>query len=697
MANRLWSSLSPYLQQHADNPVDWYPWGKEAFEAARRQQKPIFLSVGYAACHWCHVMEKESFRDPEIARLLNEHFIPVKVDREELPDVDQTYCEAVQALGGHVGWPLSVFLTPDLEPFFGGTYWPPRRQGGMPGFDEVLQAVIEAWENRRQEILGVARQVRAALERANTKPPVGSVPASSMLPHVVDLLRQEFDPHNGGFGRAPKFPRPLELRVLLRYWHRTGDDGARHMVEKTLAAMAAGGIHDQLGGGFHRYSVDAAWLIPHFEKMLYDNGMLALAYLEAWQAWGNPSFKATACRTLDYLLADMRLPGGAFATSEDADSEGEEGKFYLWSATELAEQLGPQQAALVLLAWTSPAAQVDGKYVLHQARSVDELAAATGVSPQEMAELFGQIKAQLLSLRNKRCRPLRDDKVLVSWNALAAEAFALAGAAFGQQAYLQAARDCLSFIHNHLWDDSRLYRVWRDGRRGGQGYLEDYAALIWALVQMYQVTGTVAYLSWASELAQGMIADFADPVGGGFFATPADANPPLFRRKDVLDSPTPSGNALAALGLYYLGLLLERDDFVDWAERALRVCLAYVSAAPVACTQAILAHEAMTCGVTEMVVVGRPEDPGTQRALQEVHGRFLPARLVVFLPVDETGKVPPTHLVASWLSPIAEEAQRLAAGQQPVLFLCRNRTCQRPAVGLGQIGKLLSEQSSPAR
>lgn len=694
MPNRLHSSVSTYLQQHADNPVDWYPWGAEAFEAARRQQKPIFLSIGYAACHWCHVMEAESFRDPEIARLLNEHFVCIKVDREEFPDVDQTYCEAVQAMGQHVGWPLSVFLTPDLEPFYGGTYWPPRRRGGLAGFDEVLRAVIEAWETRRHELVGVAKQLRTALEQAGAKSPLAGVPASSLMPHLVRRLREEFDPENGGFGRAPKFPRALELRLLIRHWSRTGDELSRQMVEKSLRAMAAGGIHDQLGGGFHRYSVDAGWLVPHFEKMLYDNALLATVYTEAWQAWGDPDFQTVARRTLDYLLSEMRLPGGVLATSEDADSEGEEGKFYLWSAQEIVDALGPERAALFLFAWTSPAAQVNGKYVLHQARPPEEVAAAIGKPVEEVACRFEQMKKELLVARQKRVRPLRDDKVLVAWEALAAEALAIAGAAFGNTDYVQAARDCLSFIRAHLWEDGRLCRLWRDGRRSGCGYLEDYAALIWALVQFYQVTGDCQSLGWAKELAERVIADFSDPDGGGFFLTPPDAPVPLFRRKDVLDWATPSGNGLVALGLYYLGSLLGRGDFLVAAEKALGACLAYLNAAPLACTQAVLAHEVMREGLTEMVLIGRPESPETHMAREALFRYFDPAKLVVFLPVDASGETASESLVADWLYPLAEEGKRLGAKEQPVLFFCRQRTCQQPAVGVEEIGKLLSRQRS---
>ncbi len=695
MPNRLQNSLSPYLQQHADNPVDWHPWGPEALEAARREQKPIFLSIGYSACHWCHVMERESFRDPTIAQLLNENFIPIKVDREERPDLDQTYLEAVQALVGHAGWPLNVFLTPDLEPFFGGTYWPPRSWAGMPGFVDVLRAVVDAWNDRRQQILDVAQQVRLAIEKANCRPVPARLPDSSLVGEVARVLQENFDPQWGGFGAAPKFPRAVELRLLLRHWWVNRDPSLRSIVEKTLSSMAAGGIHDQLGGGFHRYSVDAAWLVPHFEKMLYDNALLALTYLEAYLAWQEPEFEEITRRTLDYILRDLQLPDGAFAASEDADSEEEEGKFYLWSAEEIRQTLGDRDARLFLLAFVSPRVQVEGKFVLHRARPLSEVAKAVGGLADEPAQLLRTLVDKLFAARQKRVRPFRDDKVIVSWNALAAEALATAGAALGETRYIKAAADCLTFLRNHLWHDGMLRHFWCAGQPGGPAFLEDYATLIWCNLVMFQATGDSEYLRWGELLADKMIAEFADPVDQGFFSTPKNLDVALIRRKDVLDSVTPSGNALAAVGLIYLGSLLERSEYHRWAENAVRACLAYFSVAPLACTQAALAHELLLSGTTELVLCSCPQDPATEAALKAIHRLFLPGKLAIFVPFDEHGRPTGNHLLADWLRLLAEDAHRLQAHRTPVLYFCQQRTCQQPVVGLDDIHELL-DGLSPA-
>lgn len=690
MANRLQTCLSPYLQQHADNPVNWYPWGPEALEAARREDKPIFLSIGYSACHWCHVMEQESFSDEQIAQILNTEFIPVKVDREERPDIDQTYVEAVQLLVGHAGWPLSVFLTPDLEPFYGGTYWPRYPRGGLPGFEDVLAAVAAAWKNRRAEVQQIARQVREVLQQVGNTKRSGALPGGSLLPQLCRLLAASFDSVWGGFGEAPKFPRALELRALLREWARSRDISARSMVEKTLRAMACGGIYDQLGGGFHRYSVDAAWRVPHFEKMLYDNAMLLVTYLEAWQAWQSPEYRRTIEETVDYLLRDLRLPGGAFASSEDADSEGKEGAFYLWSKEEIVEVLGPERAGIFLSAFTSPQATVEGRFVLHRAAAGGKLAALGGGSQPEVEKLLDTMRQELLEARQRRPRPFRDDKVITAWNALAIEGLARTGAAFGRADYLEAACQAADFLHRFLWHGNRLYHYCREGKLGCPALLDDYAALICALIHLVGATGRWAYLHWARELAEQMIELFADPEGGGFFFTPHDLDPVLVRRRDLFDSPTPSGNGLAAWGLLSLGILLGRSDYLKHAEDNLRALLGLFSVAPTGVVQGIVAHELWLSGPTQLILVGPPEHPDVMAVRRRLYSGFFPDALILFLPMEEREAKPGEELTGGWLRELASDAASRSGNQKPILYVCRGHTCQAPAVGREAVAETLA-------
>ncbi len=608
MPNRLAQSNSPYLLQHAENPVDWQPWGREALDAAKAEAKPIFLSIGYSACHWCHVMAHESFEDPEIARRLNRDFVAIKVDREEHPELDQVYMEAVQALTGQGGWPLSVFLTPELEPFFGGTYWPPRPRGGMAGFGEVLAAVSDAWQHRREQAVQQAKTLTGWLrDTAEDGDGVGKRDAadrdqwsrlgdrdqwSRFYMEAWAVLGRAFDPVHGGFGPAPKFPQPLTSRLLLQGWRSTRDEHLLAMVTTTLQQMAAGGIYDHLGGGFHRYSTDARWLVPHFEKMLYDNALLARCYLDAYQATGQMDFARVARETLDYVLRDMTDPAGGFASSEDADSEGHEGLFYLWTLDEIRSVLGAERAESFAHAYdVTEEGNFEGRNILNLAKTIPQSAAILGRQPAELATDLAESRRRLLEVRGRRIRPGRDDKVLASWNGLMIDALARAGAVLGEPRYSEAAARAADFLLSPqgLRADSRLRHCWRRGRADIDGLLEDYASLAGALVTLYETRHEDRWLDEATGLADAILDRFTDREHGGFFTAAADHGSLIVRKKDVLDSAVPSGGGLATAALLRLSQLRDRDDYFHAAEASLRSAAGLLHEAPLGACQMLLA------------------------------------------------------------------------------------------------------------
>jgi uncharacterized protein len=603
MPNQLCHELSPYLLQHAGNPVDWRPWGSEALALARSEQKPIFLSIGYASCHWCHVMAHETFEDAEIARLLNDHFVSIKVDREERFDLDQIYMDAVQMMTGRGGWPLSVFLTPEAEPFFGGTYWPPRSGDGIAGFDQVLLAVIDAWHHRPDSVLEQARKITRLLQKFasgtaeaadGTGAPVSAGELDDKpLAEAEAALRRSFDSQWGGFGPAPKFPQPLALRWLLRRWRRTGDGELLTMVTTTLDRMAAGGLFDQLGGGFHRYCVDERWLVPHFEKMLYDNALLAVCYLEAWQATGKQEYAVVVRQTLDYLLRDMTDPQGGFYSGEDADSEGEEGRFYLWTPEEIEAVLGPATARLFCRVYdVTKAGNFEGRNILNLLRPMAVEARMLGCEPSAMAAQLEAARQELLAVRAKRVRPGRDEKVLVGWNGLAIDALAKAGKAFDEPRYTTAAHAAADFLWNQLRrDDGRLLHYWREGKAKCDAYLDDYAGLGNALLTLYESGGPPARLDQAVAVADTILAQFADPRHGAFFYTAADHEPLIVRKVDCLDNPTPSSNGLAATLLLRLPAISAGDRYGAAAEAALRACSGWMRQVPTGVFQLLLARD----------------------------------------------------------------------------------------------------------
>jgi len=644
MANRLAEATSPYLLQHADNPVDWYEWGPEALGRARAEDRPILLSVGYAACHWCHVMERESFEDEATADLMNEHFVNIKVDREERPDVDAVYMDAVQAMTGQGGWPMTVFLTPEGEPFWAGTYFPKEDRHGMPAFTRVLRAVSEAWRDRRDEIRSQGRKIVEAIERRvlpSEEPLTGEV-----LDEAVAHLREAFDPEHGGFGGAPKFPQPMTLEFLLRM-HLRGSEGALEMVTRTLDRMAAGGIRDVLGGGFHRYSVDRTWLVPHFEKMLYDNAQLALAYLHAFQVTGEERHRMIAAETLEYLLRDLRHERGGFFSSEDADSEGEEGRFYVWSWDELTAEVGEDTARAL---GAEPEGNWEGTSILH------------GEAPAE------DVRERLLAIRGRRVRPATDDKVLAGWNGLAIRAFAEAGRALEEPRYVEAAEAAAGFILEELRrDDGRLLRAWREGRTSGPAYAEDHALMAAGLLALYEATLDLRWFEAARELADDLLRLFHD-ADGGFFETGSDAEELVLRPKELLDSAIPAAGSVAAEVLQRLTMLTGDDGYERAAVSALEQVRGVMGRAATALGHALSAADLYLSPSREIAIAGDPDDERTRALLREVWRRYLPGAVLASAEPDDAE--------AAKAIPLLQGRDRVDGA--PAAYVCERFVCRRP-------------------
>ncbi len=617
MTNRLAGESSPYLQQLADNPVDWYPWGTEALERAAAEDRPILLSVGYSACHWCHVMAHESFENPDIAAKMNASFVNVKVDREERPDIDAIYMEAVQAMTGRGGWPMTVVMTPNGEPFFAGTYFPPTARQGMPGFGELLDSIARAWRAEREAIDEHATTVTEALRRHAEVAPVAGLPDHRLVAQACDTLLRSHDPVNGGFGTAPKFPPPMAIDVLFRHHVGTGDPDAIRVAELTLDHMAAGGIYDHLGGGFARYSVDDHWAVPHFEKMLYDNALLVPAYLHGWQLTGRDRHLQVVAETIRYVLRDLRLDGGGFASAEDADSEGEEGRFYVWTEAELADVLDADELALAR-DWygVSSAGNFEGSSVLHRP-VVGDL-----IRPGPVEAL----RTKLFDIRIRRIRPGLDDKVLTEWNALMISALAEAGAAAGEPEWVDGAVRAMEFLEAALWFDGRWYRSWQHvGGRRHLAYAADYAALIDAYTRLGEATGERRWHEAALTTAESMLHLFWDRDGGGGVRTVGrDAERLLVDRKDLFDSPVPSANGNAAFALRRVAAIWDRPDLVDHGEQILRLVGGAMASQPLAHSRLLAAFDLVAGGMSEIVVAGARPD-----LLAEVRRRYLPSSVLV--------------------------------------------------------------------
>ncbi len=708
--NRLAREKSPYLLQHARNPVDWYPWGDKAFERAKTENKPVFLSVGYSTCHWCHVMERESFGDKETARLLNRAFICVKVDREERPDLDQYFMAVCQALTGSGGWPLTVVMTPDKKPFFAGTYFPKKRRWGRDGLMEIVPRIQTLWETRREEIVRSAGEVsRLVLSRRSSGAESGG-PSAAVLNEALRGLSADFDDIHGGFGVAPKFPAPHNLAFLLRMWGRTGREEALGMVERTLLAMRHGGIFDQLGFGFHRYSTDAHWLVPHFEKMLYDQALLAHVYTEAYQATGRGDFRRTALETLDYVLRDMTSPEGGFYSAEDADSEGEEGLFYLWTEDEIRSVLGDHDASIALEAYnirsggnfSEPRQGPNGRNILHltfpRAAESPPNGLRTGMRPagrpdspeahgaglelDPFDERMDRIRASLFEARKKKARPFKDTKILADWNGLAVAAFAAAARIADRSRYLKAAKNAARFILDGMRDSrGRLFHVHSEGEARVPGFLDDYAFLAHGLIELHQTTFDPVYLKEALALTEAAKSLFEDSQNGGFFFVPPDSELPV-RNKELYDSAIPSGNAMMLLNLVRLARLTGRADLEVKASGLVSAVYAKIGPNP-------RAHAAILCGLDlafgpthEVVIVGQAGDPRTRELIEVLQRGYLPNVLGLFKPDGE--KAPAVVEIAPFTEPMTPAEGR------PVAYVCTGGRCLKPVRSAEELAGVLA-------
>ena len=666
LMNRLAGETSPYLLQHAGNPVDWSPWDQEALRRARIEDRPIFLSIGYAACHWCHVMERESFEDEETAAFLNANFVPIKVDREERPDLDAIYMDAVQAMTGQGGWPLSAFLTPDGRPFFAGTYFPKEAGHGLPSFRQVLDAITEAWRTRRADLEEQGTQILEALSRAAALESSSDVVTEEITHEAFATIGRSFDQRWGGFGAAPKFPQPMILEFVLRMAVR-GAEGAREILTTTLDRMAAGGIHDQLGGGFARYSTDATWHVPHFEKMLYDNAQLAQVYTRAWLVTREDRYRWVATRILDYLMREMRHPEGGFFSSQDADSEGIEGKFFTWTWDELVSLVGAEIAR-------GFGARAEGNW-----DGTNVLWFPDGMPPEGD---LSEARAILLAEREMRVRPATDDKILTAWNAMAIQALAVAGRAFGRSDLLEAATTAADFAEQHLADpDGRVLRSWRDGVKGRPGFCDDHALLASALLTLFGATGDVHRFNEAVRLVQMMIDLFADQERGGFFQTARDDDPLVVRPKDVYDNAVPSGNSAAAEVLLRLSLLTGDLEMERMGIEAIGILRHALARAPMGFGHALSALDLSLGPAHQIAIVGAPRDPATEALVNVVlKDRYLP-NTVLAVAAAADGEATTVPLLRN----------RPQLHGDPTAYVCQGFVCTRPTIDPATLGRQLDE------
>lgn len=688
--NHLINEKSPYLQQHAFNPVDWYPWGPEAFEKAKVADKPIFLSIGYSTCHWCHVMAHESFEDPEVAHVLNDCFVSIKVDREERPDIDAVYMTACQTMTGGGGWPLTIIMTPDKQPFFAGTYLPRETRGGLIGLLHLAKRVNDLWTTQRKEVLASAGKLVNMLQE--------SVPKSShnivgepILQGAFGELVEQFDGHAGGFGSAPKFPTPHHLTFLLRYWRRSGDTFALTMVEQTLQAMRRGGVFDQVGFGFHRYSTDDHWFVPHFEKMLYDQALLAQAYLEAFQATKNREYALTASEVFAYVLHDLISPEGLFYSAEDADSEGVEGKFYVWTAAEVQNILPPDLAKIAIHAW---GIVKDGNFkeeatgaptkrnILHLDKPLAPIARNLNLREDDLRTRLDDARRLLLETRSKRVRPHRDEKILTDWNGLMIVALARGAWVLQNLEYQDAAKKAANFLLKKMkTPDGRLMHRYKDGQVDIGGFLDDYAFLAWGLFELFEATFEIQYLRVAIELSRAMLAHFWDDKSGAFYFTADDAESLIVRQQESYDGAIPSGNAVAALVLIYLARILNEPAL---EEKAIRIVEAFgesVQQHPTGYTQLLQAVDYLVGPSYEIIIAGKEPEIKTREMLHEVRSRFLPNAVLVFRPTNK--KSPSIDQYAPFYQ------YQIAVEGHATTYVCLNHTCKQPATTIEQLREQL--------
>jgi len=681
VTNRLAHETSPYLLQHKDNPVDWYPWGPEALGRARDEDRPILVSIGYSSCHWCHVMEHESFSDPVTADLMNERFVCIKVDREERPDIDSIYMTAVQVMGQRGGWPLNMFLLPDMTPFFGGTYWPPLDRQGMPGFRRVLTAISDTYRNRREDVLSNAGQLREYLLEASRATPDPAELDDDVLVRAIDQLGQRADLERGGWGPAPKFPQPMILDVAMARQKQHPDPALEAALRTTLTRMADGGMYDQIGGGFHRYSVDADWLVPHFEKMLYDNAQLLSTYLDGWLLYGEPRYRQIADQTATYVLREMTDAGGGFYSATDADSDGEEGTFFVWTPEEIHAILGPDDAArIIALYGVTGAGNFEGRSILNRRRSLEAVALELGIAPAELQATIDRATRLLLAVRQLRNPPFRDDKVIASWNGLMLHALSRAAGTLRRGDLLTAARGSGTFLTTRMVVDGQLHRSWKTGVAKGTGFLEDYAAVAFGLISLYEATFDPHWLREAIALTDSALIRFADPDSGIFYDTAGDHDQLLIRPRELQDGATPSGNALLADTLLRLAHLTGRNDYRQTAAGILRAMSAPLHEAPLGFGRMLGAANRYLSPEREIVLAGDRSDQGVAALFDEMTSHYEPLAVRAWAdPADD-------DLTA--LLPLT--ADRVAAGGRPTAYVCHDHTCSLPVTDPSGLRSLLA-------
>ena len=681
MSNRLKDEKSPYLLQHAENPVDWYPWGDEAFERARKLGRPVFLSIGYSTCHWCHVMERESFEDPEVAELMNDAFVSIKVDREERPDIDNIYMTVCHVISRKsCGWPLNIVMTPEAKPFFAGTYIPKENRYGRVGMKELVPAIRELWKNKREEVLESARQITDAvcnmgdsLRRVGT-----SLLNEKTLDQAYSYFLSAFDPDEGGFGRAPKFPTPHNLMFLMRYYARTGKEASLRMVERTLLAMGRGGVYDHVGFGLHRYSTDSKWLVPHFEKMLYDQALAAITYTEAWQITKNPFYEKKAREILEYLIRDMTSPDGGIYSAEDADSEGEEGKFYLWTVGEIEELAGADDAELLCEVYNLSR---DGNFkdestgerternIFHLKESLDDAAARLGVPAEELERRLEGLREKLFASREKRVHPYKDDKVLTDWNGIAIAAFSKAAAAFGEKRYSDTARDSIEFVRQNLVRDGRLLHRYREGEAAITASVDDYAFFIWGLLEYYESVFDEKYLALAISFCRDQFEHFWDKEFSGFFFTADDGEALITRQKEIYDGALPSANSVSTLNILKIARLTGDPGLEDEAARMAAAFSSQISRHPASFSMHMNSLDFMLGPSFEIVIAGDRNSPETRRFLDALHGEYLPNKVVILKDKANEAEI-------SRIAPYTQSHGPLDG--KPAAYVCSNYECRFP-------------------
>jgi uncharacterized protein YyaL (SSP411 family) len=691
--NKLIDEKSPYLLQHAENPVDWFPWGEEAFKKARTENKPIFLSIGYSTCHWCHVMEEESFKDLEVAKLLNNTFISIKVDKEERPDIDSIYMSVCHMITGGGGWPLTIIMTPDKKPFFAATYIPKETRFGRSGLLEIIPKINGLWTKQRDDLLFSANQITMALQQIPDRKQ-GKLLDVSTLKLTFNQLKKNFDRIHGGFGRAPKFPTPHNLLFLLRYWKRSGDGKALEMVEKTLHEMRLGGIYDHIGFGFHRYSTDAHWLLPHFEKMLYDQALLSIAYIEAYQATGNEEFAKTAKEILNYVQRDMTAPSGGFYSAEDADSEGEEGKFYLWSMDEINKILGSEEAEMVIKIFNC---EKDGNYIdpmianktgyniLHTKKTIKELTSDFNISTIELEMRMETARQKLFHYRDARIHPHKDDKILTDWNGLMIAAFAKGAQVFDDPNYLENAEKAVEFIfQNLLKSNGRLLHRYRDGESAVLAYLDDYAFFIWGLIELYEATFNEKYLKYAVDLNKKMLSHFWDDDVGGLYFTADDAEELILRQKEIYDGAIPSGNSISILNLLRLSKMTGDQNLEKKAESLQRAFSEDIKNLPLGHTQLMVGLDYAIGPSFEVVIEGDPKSKETQEMLKAIRSNFIPNKIVH--QKSKKNEMWKTFNLPDLTSKQSETEKKTKA------YVCVNYSCQEPTSSVSRMLELLKSK-----